>query len=132
MASLNKCAFIGNLGDTPELKKLPSGDSVTNASIAVNSKYKDKTSGEVKESTEWVKLDFFGKTAEIAAKYLTKGSSVYVEGRLSTRKYVDKDGAEKYATSIKVDSMQMLGGKASSSDGSSAVPSSVADDDIPF
>lgn len=111
MASLNNCTFIGNLGRDPELKFLPSGDAVCSISIAVSSKWKDKNTGEQKEHTEWIPLEFFGKLAEIAGQYLKKGSSIYVSGRFSTRKYTDKDGVEKYATSVKVDQMQMLGGK---------------------
>lgn len=111
MASLNQCNFIGNLGRDVELKYLPSGDAVCSVSIAVSNKWKDKNTGEQKESTEWIPLEFFGKLAEIAGQYLKKGSSIHVTGRFSTRKYTDKDGVEKYATSIKVDQMQMLGGK---------------------
>ena len=114
MASINQCNFIGNLGRDIELKYLPSGDAVASVSIAVSNKWKDKNTGEQKESTEWIPLEFFGKLAEIAGQYLKKGSSIHVTGRFSTRKYTDKDGVEKYATSIKVDQMQMLGGKQDS------------------
>lgn len=120
MASLNQCNFIGNLGRDVELKYLPSGDAVASVSIAVSSKWKDKNTGEMKEHTEWIPCEFFGKLAEIAGKYLVKGSSIHVTGRFSTRKYTDKDGVEKYATSIKVDQMQMLSGKQA--DGQGAAP----------
>ena len=112
MASLNKCTFIGNLARDPDTKYLPSGDAVTTITIGVSESWKDKATGEKKELTEWVRITFFGKLAEIAAQYLKKGSSVYVEGRLRTTKYNDKDGIEKYSTDIKADSMQMLGGKS--------------------
>ena len=111
MASLNKVTLIGNLGKDPETKYMPSGDSMTNITLATTETWKDKATGEKKEATEWHRVTFFGKLAEIAAQYLKKGSSVYVEGSLRTRKYVDKDGVEKYATDIKADEMKMLGGK---------------------
>ena len=113
MASLNKVTLIGNLGRDPETKYMPSGDAMTNITIATTESWKDKATGEKKEATEWHRVTFFGKLAEIAGQYLKKGSSVYVEGSLRTRKYTDKDGVEKYATDIKADTMQMLGGKPS-------------------
>lgn len=113
MASVNKCIFVGTLGRDPETKYMPSGDAMTNITIACNDSYKDKTTGEKKETCEWINITFFGKLAEVAGMYLKKGSSVYVEGKLHTRKYVDKDGVEKYATSIKADQMQMLDAKPS-------------------
>ena len=122
MASLNQCTFIGNLGRDPEMKYLPSGDAVCSISIAVSNKWKDKNTGEQKEHTEWIPLEFFGKLAEIAGQYLKKGSSIYVSGRFSTRKYTDKDGVEKYATSVKVDQMQMLGGRQDGQGGSAPAP----------
>lgn len=114
MASVNKVIILGNLGRDPETRHMPSGDAMTTISIATTDSWKDKASGEKKESTEWHRVTFFGKLAEIAGQYLKKGSSVYVEGSLRTRKYTDKDGIEKYATDIKADSMQMLGGRATS------------------
>ena len=111
MASLNKCIFIGHLGQDPDTKYLPSGDCVTNISIACTEKWKDKQTGEQKENTEWVRVSFFGKLAEVAAKYLKKGGQVYIEGSLRTRKYTDKDGIEKYATDIKASEMKMLGSR---------------------
>ena len=111
MASVNKVIILGNLGRDPETRYMPSGDAMTTISIATTDSWKDKASGEKKETTEWHRVTFFGKLAEIAGQYLKKGSSVYVEGSLRTRKYTDKDGIEKYATDIKADSMQMLGGR---------------------
>ncbi len=131
MASLNKVQLIGNLGQDPDSKKLDSGDTVTNISIATTEKWKDKVSGEPKEVTEWHRVTFFGKLAEIAAQYLKKGSSVYVEGSLRTRKYTDKDGIEKYATDIKGSQMQMLGSKGAAEVPSNAPPQA-SHDDVPF
>ena len=111
MASVNKVIILGNLGRDPETRYMPSGDAMTTISIATTDSWKDKSSGEKKESTEWHRVTFFGKLAEIAGQYLKKGSSVYVEGSLRTRKYTDKDGIEKFATDIRADSMQMLGGR---------------------
>ncbi|MET3106331.1 single-strand DNA-binding protein [Oxalobacteraceae bacterium GrIS 2.11] len=111
MASVNKVIILGNLGRDPETRYMPSGDAMTTISIATTDSWKDKATGEKKETTEWHRVTFFGKLAEIAGQYLKKGSSVYVEGSLRTRKYTDKDGVEKYATDIRADSMQMLGGR---------------------
>lgn len=111
MASVNKCIIVGNLGRDPEIRYMPSGDAIANIAVATSFKKKDKNTGEETESTEWHRISFFGKLAEIVGKYLKKGSSVYVEGRLQTRKYTDKDGVEKYATDIVAENMQMLGGK---------------------
>ena len=112
MASVNKVIIVGNLGRDPETRYLPSGEAVTNISVATTDTWKDKASGEKKEATEWHRVSFFGKLAEIAGEYLKKGSQVYVEGRLQTRKWQDKDGAEKYTTEIVADRMQMLGSRA--------------------
>ena len=111
MASVNKVIIVGNLGADPETRYMPSGDAVTNIRVATTDRYKDKASGEMKEATEWHRIAFFGRLAEIAGEYLKKGSSVYVEGRLQTRKYTDKDGIERYATDIIAENMQMLGGR---------------------
>jgi single-strand DNA-binding protein len=111
MASVNKVIIVGNLGRDPETRYLPSGEAVTNISVATTDTWKDKTSGEKKEATEWHRVAFFGKLAEIAGQYLKKGSSVYVEGRLRTRKWQDKEGQERYTTEIIADAMQMLGGR---------------------
>jgi len=110
MASVNKVILVGNLGRDPEIRYLPSGDPVANVTIATSSKYKSKT-GEMVEETEWHRVTFFGKLAEIVGQYLKKGRSVYVEGRIKTRKYTDKDGVEKYATDIIANEMQMLGSR---------------------
>ena len=111
MASVNKVIIVGNLGADPETRYLPSGDAVTNIRVATTDRYKDKATGEMRESTEWHSISFFAKLAEIAGQYLRKGSQVYVEGSLRTRKYTDKNGVEKYATDIRADSMQMLGSR---------------------
>lgn len=108
MASVNKIILVGNLGRDPEIRYLPSGEPVANITIATSSKYKGKT-GEMVEETEWHRVTFFGKLAEIAGQYLKKGRPVYVEGRIKTRKYTDKDGVEKYSTDIIANEMQMLG-----------------------
>ena len=110
MASVNKVILVGNLGRDPEIRYLPSGDAVANVTIATSSKYKNKT-GEMVEETEWHRVTFFGKLAEIVGQYLKKGRSVYVEGRIKTRKYTDKDGVEKFATDIIANEMQMLGSR---------------------
>lgn len=117
MASVNKVIIVGNLGRDPETRYMPSGDAMTTIAVATTDSWKDKSTGEKKEQTEWHRITFFGKLAEIAGQYLKKGSTVYVEGSLRTRKYTDKDGVEKYATDIKADSMQMLGGRPNSGSG---------------
>jgi single-strand DNA-binding protein len=111
MASVNKVIIVGNLGADPETRYLPSGDAVTSIRVATTDRYKDKQTGEMKEATEWHSISFFAKLAEIAGQYLRKGSQVYVEGSLRTRKYTDKNGVEKFATDIRADSMQMLGSR---------------------
>lgn len=111
MASVNKVILVGNLGRDPETRTFPSGDQVCNATLATTDKWKDKQTGEMREATEWHRLVFNGRLAEIAAQYLRKGSQIYVEGQIRTRKYTDKDGVEKYATDIRVDQMQMLGSR---------------------
>jgi single-strand DNA-binding protein len=110
MASVNKVIIVGNLGADPETRYMGSGDAVTNIRVATTSKWKDKGSGEMREETEWHSISFFGRLAEVAGEYLKKGSSVYVEGRLKTRKW-EKDGQTHYSTVIVADQMQMLGGK---------------------
>ncbi|MFN0315939.1 MAG: single-stranded DNA-binding protein [Burkholderiales bacterium] len=118
MASVNKVILIGNLGRDPEVRYLPSGDAVANLNIATTEKWKDK-GGEMQEQTEWHRVAFFGRQAEICGEYLKKGSSVYIEGRLQTRKYTDKEGIERYATDIRGDRMQMLGGRGGGTGGDS-------------
>jgi single-strand DNA-binding protein len=111
MASVNKVILIGNLGRDPETRYMPDGGAITNISVATTDVWKDKA-GEKQEKTEWHRVAFFGKLAEIAGEYLKKGSQVYVEGRLQTRKWQDKDGNDKYTTEIVADRMQMLGSRA--------------------
>jgi single-strand DNA-binding protein len=109
MASVNKVIIVGNLGADPETRFLPSGDAVANIRVATTDRWKDKASGEMKETTEWHRIAFFGRLAEIAGEYLKKGSQVYVEGSLRTRKWQDKDGQDRYSTEIRGEVMQMLG-----------------------
>jgi single-strand DNA-binding protein len=112
MASVNKVIIVGNLGRDPETRYMPDGAALANASIATTYTWKDKTSGEKKEETEWHRVTFRGRLAEIAGEYLTKGSQVYIEGRLRTRKWQDKEsGADRYSTEIVADTMQMLGSR---------------------
>jgi len=109
MASVNKVIIVGNLGADPETRYLPSGEAVTNIRVATTDRWKDKASGEMKEATEWHRISFFGRLAEVAGEYLKKGSQVYVEGALRTRKWQDKEGQDRYSTEIRADVMQMLG-----------------------
>ena len=146
---INKVILIGNLGQDPETRYMPSGGAVTNFTLATNESWKDKQTGEQKDRTEWHKVAMFGRLAEIAAEYLRKGSQVYVEGRLQTRKWQDRDGNDRYTTEIVANEMQMLGGRGGgsssfgggsgggSTSGSgggqqSAPPADDFDDDIPF
>jgi single-strand DNA-binding protein len=151
MASVNKCIFIGNLGRDPEMRYMPSGDAIANFAIACTDTFKDK-SGAKQERTEWIRVAMFGKLAEIAGEYLKKGSLVYIEGRMQTRKWQNKEGQDQYTTEIVADRMQMLGGRGgsnsfevvdtdqsvpppqSSAGSSRPAPSSIndMDDDIPF
>src|SRR5476649_1320252 len=117
MASVNKVIIVGNLGRDPEIRYMPSGDAIANIAVATSFKSKDRNTGEQKELTEWHRISFFGRLAEIVGQYLKKGSSVYVEGRLQTRKYTDEGGVEKYATDIIAEQMQMLGGRQGMGDG---------------
>jgi single-strand DNA-binding protein len=116
MASVNKVILLGNLGRDPETRYTTGGDAVTNLNIATSEQWKDK-SGEKQERTEWHRVVLFGRQAEIAGEYLKKGRSVYIEGRLQTRKYTDKDGVEKYSTEIVADRMQLIGGGRDSGGG---------------
>ena len=111
MASVNKIILVGNLGRDPEMRTFPSGDQVANVTIATTDKWKDKQSGEMREATEWHRVVFNGRLAEIVGQYLRKGSQVYVEGSLRTDKYTDKNGVERYSTDIIANEMQMLGGR---------------------
>ena len=145
---VNKVIVVGNLGSDPDTRYVPSGSAVTNLSIATSESWKDKQTGEQKERTEWHKVAMFGRLAEIAAEYLRKGSQVYIEGKLRTRKWQDKDGKDRWTTEIIADEMQMLGGRSgggapamnessrsNDSAGSNSPPpasSGEFDDDIPF
>lgn len=111
MASVNKVIIVGNLGRDPETRYMPNGEAVTNIAVATTESWKDKNTGEKKELTEWHRITFYRKLAEIAGQYLKKGSQIYVEGRLQTRKWTDKDGVERYTTEIIADTMQMLGSR---------------------
>jgi single-strand DNA-binding protein len=139
--SVNKFIGIGNLGRDPEMRFMPNGNAVCNFSIAISEKYKDKASNEWKEVTEWVNIVMFGKLAEIAGEYLAKGSKVYVEGKLKTEKYTDKNGVEKTATKIVGEKMDMLSSKGEAKPTQSRpeappMPEKTRfedmDDDIPF
>ena len=116
MASVNKVIIIGNLGRDPEVRYTPDGASITNVTIATTDTWKDKATGEKKEATEWHRVVFFGKLAEIAGQYLKKGRQVYVEGALRTRKWTDKEGQERYTTEIVANEMKMLGSREGMSD----------------
>jgi len=146
---INKVILVGNLGQDPETRYMPSGGAVTNFTLATNESWKDKQSGEQKERTEWHRVAMFNRLAEVAAEYLRKGSQVYVEGKLRTRKWQDRDGNDRYTTEVIADEMQMLGGRGGSfesggsgggsegSRGSSGgapnpPPADDFDDDIPF
>lgn len=111
MASVNKVILIGNLGRDPEVRYAPSGAAICNVTIATSRQWKNKDSGERQEETEWHRVVFYDRLAEIAGEYLKKGRPVYVEGRLKTRKWTDKDGVEKYTTEIVAETMQLLGGR---------------------
>ena len=112
---INKVILVGNLGKDPETRYMPSGSAVTNLTLATSEAWKDKQSGEQQERTEWHKVAMFGRLAEIAAEYLRKGSQVYIEGKLRTRKWQDKEGKDRYTTEIVADEMQMLGSKGGGS-----------------
>jgi len=144
MASVNKVILVGNLGADPETRYMPNGDAVANIRLATTESWKDKATGEKREITEWHRVVFYRKLAEIVGQYLKKGSAVYVEGRIRTRKWQDKEGQERYTTEIEANEMQMLGGKSQSLDSSVSVPPNTSqskpapsgfddmDDDIPF
>jgi single-strand DNA-binding protein len=142
---INKVIIVGNLGADPETRYMPSGSAVTNLRVATTEAWKDKQTGEQQERTEWHRVAMFGRLAEIAAEYLRKGSQVYLEGSLRTRKWQDKDGNDRYSTEIVANEMQMLGGRGdasaparSNSDSprqapaDSGPPSDEFNDDIPF
>jgi single-strand DNA-binding protein len=142
---INKVIIVGNLGADPETRYMPSGSAVTNLSIATSEQWKDKQTGEQKERTEWHKVAMFNRLAEIAAEYLRKGSQVYIEGKLRTRKWQDRDGNDRWTTEVIADEMQMLGGRggggsapmpsdrgSSPSGGPPQSPPDDFEDDIPF
>jgi single-strand DNA-binding protein len=112
MASVNKVILVGNLGKDPEVRYTPDNSAITNITLATTYTWKDRQSGDKKEETEWHRVAFFGRLAEIAGEYLKKGSPVYVEGRLRTRKWQDKEGKDRYTTEIVADAMQLLGSRA--------------------
>jgi single-strand DNA-binding protein len=118
MASVNKVIIVGNLGRDPETRYMPNGEAVTNIAVATTESWKDKNSGEKKELTEWHRITFYRRLAEVAGQYLKKGSQVYIEGRLQTRKWTDKENIERYTTEIIADTMQMLGGRQGMGGGS--------------
>lgn len=139
MRGVNKAIIIGNVGGDPETKYMPSGDAVTNLTVATNESWKNKQTGEQKERTEWHRVVMFKRLAEIAAEYLRKGSQVYIEGKLQTNKWQDKDGNDRYTTEIIANEMQMLGGKgeakpkpATPKPSGQPGPDDDFDDDIPF
>ncbi|MCB1929777.1 MAG: single-stranded DNA-binding protein [Rhodocyclaceae bacterium] len=109
MASVNKVILVGNLGADPETRYAPSGDAIANIRVATTDRWRDKASGEMREATEWHRVSFYGRLAEVAGQYLRKGSQVYIEGSLRTRKWQDQSGQERYSTEIRGDQMQMLG-----------------------
>jgi single-strand DNA-binding protein len=119
MASVNKVIIVGNLGRDPETRYMPNGEAVTNIAVATTESWKDKSSGEKKELTEWHRITFYRKLAEIAGQYLKKGSQIYIEGRLQTRKWTDKENVERYTTEIIADTMQMLGSRQGMGGGAS-------------
>ena len=144
---VNKVILVGNLGNEPETKYMPSGSAVTNISVATNESWKDKETGERVDRTEWHRVAMFNRLAEIAGEYLHKGSQVYIEGRIRTRKWQDKEGQDRYTTEIIADQMQMLGGRGQASDmpdnfekgpapaarqSAAPRPEPEFDDDIPF
>lgn len=144
MASVNKVIILGNLGRDPETRYTPNGDAICNITVATTDNWKDKQTGEKKELTEWHRVSFYGRLAEIAGQYLKKGSPVYVEGSLRTRKWQDKEGIDRYTTEIRAEQMQMLGSRPAGGDtaparqapaarpGSGASAGGNPDDDIPF
>jgi single-strand DNA-binding protein len=123
---VNKVILVGNLGKDPETRYMPSGSAVTNLTLATSESWKDKQSGEAQERTEWHKIAMFGRLAEIAAEYLRKGSQVYIEGKLRTRKWQDKEGKDRYTTEIVADEMQMLGGKGGGASAGERAPAGAA------
>lgn len=120
MASVNKVILVGNLGADPETRYAPSGDAICNIRLATTDSWKDKSTGEKREATEWHRVVLYRKLGEVAGQYLRKGSQVYIEGRIKTRKWQDKDGQDRYTTEIEADTMQMLGGRGQGGDSAGA------------
>lgn len=143
MASVNKVTLLGNLGADPEMKTFESGSKITTIRVATTEKYNDRN-GNTVEATEWHRVEFFGKVAEVAAQWLKKGDSVYLEGKIKTEKYTDQQGIERYTTKINANTMQMLGKRTTGSTGAIATPAHTGgpaatppigatdDDDLPF
>ena len=134
---VNRVTIIGNLGQDPEVKQMPSGGAVCNITVATSESWNDKSTGEKQERTEWHRIVFYRKLAEIAGEYLRKGSQVYVEGKLQTRKWQDQSGADRYTTEIVANEMQMLGGRTSAGPKPVTQPEAASgandfDDDLPF
>lgn len=133
MRGVNNVILVGHLGRDPESKSTPSGSSVANISVATSEAWRDKTSGELQERTEWHRVVFFGKLAEVVVQYLRKGSKVYVEGRLQTRKWQDQNGQDRYTTEIVAGAMQMLDSKGQGQQSNTGpFPEESFDDDLPF
>jgi single-strand DNA-binding protein len=122
MASVNKVILVGNLGADPEVRYMPNGDAVANIRLATTESWKDKSSGEKKEITEWHRVVFYRKLAEIVQQYVKKGSALYIEGRIRTRKWQDKDGQDRYTTEIEAEEMKMLGGRGQGGGEGSSAP----------
>ena len=135
MAGINKVIIVGHLGNDPEMRSMPNGEAVANISVATSEAWTDKNTGERREVTEWHRIVFYRKLAEICGQYLKKGAQVYIEGRLRTRKWQDQNGQDRYTTEIQGDVMQMLGTRPQSADGannSQPMPQQDASDSIPF
>lgn len=141
MRGLNKCQFIGNVGRDPEVRYSHNGQAIANIAVAVSEQWKDKNTGERREKTEWVRCSLFGKLAEICGEHVKKGTKIYVEGKLQTRKWQDKDGSDKYSTEIQVNEFLLLGAKKQQEESGGENQSAAApapgtgefdQDDIPF
>tara|TARA_A100001388_G_C28634080_1_gene433712 strand:- start:378 stop:806 length:429 start_codon:yes stop_codon:yes gene_type:complete len=142
MAGVNKAIIVGNLGNDPEIRYSANGNAIASISVATSDRWKDKNTGEQQERTEWHRVKLFGRLAELAGEYLKKGSQVYIEGRIQTSKYQDKDGNDRWSTEIVARDMTFLGGRGGAGDSQGApsagspqrdsAPSGDFDDDIPF
>jgi single-strand DNA-binding protein len=137
MASVNKAIIVGHLGQDPEIRYTNSGEAAANISVATSEQWKDKSTGEQKEQTEWHRISFFGKAAEVVCQYMRKGSQIYVEGKIRSKKYTDKQNIERTAFEIIAESFKMLGSKSESSSGKQSKPAAKPqlddmDQEIPF